>query len=1093
MKAFELKQVLDRMPYGVIHTDIDGEIVYANLQASFKLRIAQKDIVGNHFLKLAIELVDTQKKPIVEEKHPVSLILEGGHIIVDIDLGIAHKDNFTWVSAYASAIHNEKGKLTGVSWLLLPVKQQIIENKPQKPLFHNRKENKIVDDNEAVFWEANTGKRQFSFIGSRVKKMLGYKQDKWLKEGFWESVIYVEDRQEVSNFDQFMQGRSDSYQMEYRLMHKQGFPVWVKDFVEVVRDNKGAPLTLMGLTMNISKHKNFENQVERNKHRVDKLISEAPFAISIHDKDGLLIAANSVSERVWHKDIGKVTGHYNIFKDRTLFEQGFGPVIKRAFAGNSGDFVSDLIVPNFNNIKKKIRVKYYSLFDEQGDIESVVFLAEDISEYAKTKESFLIGEALKTGILDALDDAILVVDDAKKVLDFNQKMVNLLKMEGKSNMLGKSFEEVSKVMKDDSLVKRIDQVITGARQYFESEHKAFSDGRWYNMRINKLYKPAGVVISLRDVNTRKEIEVALDESLKKYRRIYNKAPVMMHSLNTDGEIISVSDFWLQKMGYQRNEVIGRKLYDFMSEQSVKTNIRDFKKLKKEGEIRNLEYQFVDKKGKQIELILSSSAEYDERGKFINSITGMIDVTRQKEVERKLQKNQLKLLALHRISKMGSFEYDIINDRYESSPEIEEIFGFDKMQKNYKNHINQIHPADRQDLERSLFSSLESGSNIFKIHRIINKKTKEVKWVSVRCMVITDKKRQVHRLIGVMHDISEQRQTESKIQKLTDRMLLATQAGGLGVWEYNFDEKKMHWGDQIYTILETDTQTIDNPGNLKNLLDEEDKIAFYKLLSSFKKNKGVGYFDFDFKILVNGKKKYLRSYTRVTVNRLGVAKNMVGVVYDVTKDKQLQSQLQNSLDEKNILVKEVHHRVKNNIQLISSIMSLKSFDIKDSSSKEIFNDIIERIKAMSVIHDRLYTFHNVSEIDIAEYLNNITDDLKALFGTKLVEISLEAESATVDVDKSLVIGMIVSELVSNAVKHGIVKEKHGCIFVKFEKIAKENYQLLILNGGNKVPKDVLQSTSGLGISLVKTFVNQLQGDVDVTEELDSGMTGFKITF
>ena len=192
------------------------------------------------------------------------------------------------------------------------------------------------------------------------------------------------------------------------------------------------------------------------------------------------------------------------------------------------------------------------------------------------------------------------------------------------------------------------------------------------------------------------------------------------------------------------------------------------------------------------------------------------------------------------------------------------------------------------------------------------------------------------------------------------------------------------------------------------------------------------------------------------------------------------QLESSLEEKNVLIKEVHHRVKNNMQLISSILALKSYDLEDDKSKAIFNEVNDRIKAMSVIHDKLYTFYNVSEINIGEYLQHIAQELQILQGSSTIAIEVDSEYIILDVEKALLIGLMVSEMVGNAIKHGFEIGQEGRISIRFSKEG-DKFLLRVLNDGKKIQGKVLESSTGLGVSLVKTFVKQLGGTVEVDSE------------
>lgn len=709
----------------------------------------------------------------------------------------------------------------------------------------------------------------------------------------------------------------------------------------------------------------------------------------------------------------------------------------------------------------------------------------DISKSKEAEQKVKDEETLKRGILDALGDGILVVDNEGLVLNINKSLSNYLNRESIFQIkVGKSvFDFVDELDKSKFLSKALHSILTKESNFFEHQLK-LKDGKWYSLRANQLIDRYGAVISFQNINTRKEIELALEKSLRKYRNIYNKAPVMMHSIDRELRIISVSDFWLDKMGYERNEVIGRSPVDFLEDGSKDEIVENLRDLIRVGEIKNRQYQYVKKSGEVIDVLLSAVAEYDDDGRFERSITGMIDISEQKAAERNLQESGARLLEAQKISKLGNYELDIASRQILPSGEMAMMMGIAPELQSIDKLLQLTHPDDQDDLKSNLSESISSGNDLFCIYRIFHGKTSKLRWISKRGKIIKDEKGTPLKVIGTIQDITEQRTAEDKIKRLSDRILLATEIANLGVWEYDRFTEEIFWEDQMYNIF-TDINEPFKAEGFKKYLTEENGETLLECLEHIKQ--GVNFLENEFQIQVTGEIKYLRSFTRILRNDSGSLRRMIGVVYDITDDKKLQEELKFSLDEKNILIKEVHHRVKNNMQLISSIMALRAYDLEDDKSKEIFEDINTRIKAMALIHDKLYKFYNVSEIDIQEYLIHISQELKVLLGLKEIQMDVESDNLIMNVDQALLVGLIVSELVSNAMKHSYPQNKKGNILIHFKTTDKEN-TLAVLNDGVRVPEDCINKSQGLGMSLIKTFAKQLKG----TLNLDS-RNGFRIDF
>ncbi|GAB4234162.1 MAG: hypothetical protein Tsb0034_07730 [Ekhidna sp.] len=860
---------------------------------------------------------------------------------------------------------------------------------------------------------------------------------------------------------------------------------WISAGASPVFDEEGKVVGAVSNFSDITDKINLELKHKVDLDKYKRLINEAPYAITIYNSKGLLVTANPKCEELWRIPIGDYVGEFNIFESEIFKYDKALERINKAFKGEAGEVTTTITLPHADNLERDYRIKYYPLYDVNDILENVVFITEDITDYREAEEKTKKEELLKQGILDALGDAILVIGNDGRVLNINKSLENYLKEYPVDGLeVGASiYKFINHLKEGEYLREGLDSILKQTAHFFDHELK-LNDGRWYNIRITPLVDRYGAVISWQNVNTRREIELALERSLKKYRNIYNKAPVMMHSINREFEIISVSDFWLDKMGYERNEVIGKPPMAFMTEDSKVAIESNLKTLLKEGEVWNAAYRFVKKSGEVMDVLLSAIAEYDENGQFERSITGMIDVTQQKIAERELQESQFRLLEAQKISKIGNYDLDVATGDFTPSIEMINMFGLGDGDRNLDIIDRVIHPEDLKEFKERLYHTFETGKDIHIIFRINHLKTGKIKWIAGRGRIIKDANGQSAKMIGTVQDITDQKISEQKIARLSNRALLAAEIASLGVWEYDIRSGELFWEEQMYRIFADQKEPL-KVRELKKVILEDDWKILENQIAKLKK--GVSFLEAEYRIKVFDEVKYVRSFTRLIRDEDGKEISIIGVIYDISKDKIFQQKLEASLDEKNVLIKEVHHRVKNNMQLISSIMALKSYDLKDEESKAIFEEVNNRIKAMSVIHDKLYTFYNVSEIDVREYLQHIAQELQVLLGTNTIVIEVESETIIMNVDKALLIGLIVSELVSNAIKHSLDEIEGGIIKIHFSG-KKDCHCLRVVNNGQVIPQDVLSNNTGLGVSLIKTFAKQLRGEVTVDPE-----NGFRIDF
>jgi PAS domain S-box-containing protein len=212
---------------------------------------------------------------------------------------------------------------------------------------------------------------------------------------------------------------------------------------------------------------------------------------------------------------------------------------------------------------------------------------------------------------------------------------------------------------------------------------------------------------------------------------------------------------------------------------------------------------------------------------------------------------------------------------------------------------------------------------------------------------------------------------------------------------------------------------------------------------------------------------------------------IGSCIDITERKNSEESLNSSLKEKEVLLKEVHHRVKNNLQIVSSLLNLQSEHIKDEKMIELILESQNRIKSMALIHEKLYQTKALSRIDLNIYLSELVDNIMASYSNnpQVVTLDLNIENIEIDIDAGIDLGLIINELVTNSMKYafpnGFDKEKRIAVTVSRDNIINK-YKLVVADNGIGIPKGFDISTSeSLGLQLVETLVTQMDGTINIS--------------
>lgn len=206
--------------------------------------------------------------------------------------------------------------------------------------------------------------------------------------------------------------------------------------------------------------------------------------------------------------------------------------------------------------------------------------------------------------------------------------------------------------------------------------------------------------------------------------------------------------------------------------------------------------------------------------------------------------------------------------------------------------------------------------------------------------------------------------------------------------------------------------------------------------------------------------------------------------EIAVRRQAEAKVRDSLKEKEILLKEIHHRVKNNLQVVSSLLRLQAAGIKDEATAELFYESQTRVRSMALIHEELYQAGNLARVDFASYLRRLLPDLARTYradASEKIDLKIEAEDVSLPVDRAIPCGLIVNELITNALKHAFPAGRPGNIQVRL--VAQEQQTLLgVRDDGVGFPADLdFRQSRSLGLQLVCTLANQLGGTLSLKRD------------
>ncbi len=201
--------------------------------------------------------------------------------------------------------------------------------------------------------------------------------------------------------------------------------------------------------------------------------------------------------------------------------------------------------------------------------------------------------------------------------------------------------------------------------------------------------------------------------------------------------------------------------------------------------------------------------------------------------------------------------------------------------------------------------------------------------------------------------------------------------------------------------------------------------------------------------------------------------------DITERKRADDLIRSALREKEVLLREVHHRVKNNMQVVSSLLNLQASQTQDGVTKAVLEESRQRVRSIAIVHEKLYNSSNLASIDFSVYMKSVADELLRTFGRSEISCVLDLESILFEIDQAIPAGLIVNELLTNALTHAFPSGNRGTVRVGLRSIGGDQVELVVRDDGVGFPVGInIPAATTMGLAIVRTLVEQMHGTIAV---------------
>lgn len=973
-------------------------------------------------------------------------------------------------------------------------------------------------------------KGNYTYVSESVKKILGYSpQDFYNDPLFGNKIILNDDKNIIRNSNHIISEKKNVRKTldksVFRYVKKNGGIAWLETRYSHLKDKQGNIITLIGISRDVTKERQEEKlrkQTEEKFRLIADNANDIIYFFTYHPEPKYLYISPSVQ-----KLLGPEV--YDFYKDARLSQSMV--IDKENYRKFEDEIARKQKNNTLTNVTSQFQYKtrsgkliwlednYSPIFDEDGKIKFILGISREVT----TEKNYRLELEQKwnnyQNVLENSPVGILIHDNGI-CLYCNKTAANIVEVRDPAKLIGAelfgyfvdedqkntAYSRMNRAIKGEELNEYSYRISTARGNVIDVDLKTVPF--IYNGKkcvqtiisnisdVKKLEKErirAEIAEDLnkeliKEINYRKKIQHELVTQTTKYEAIFNNTSHLIWSVSRDFTITSfnrnyynyikkIFDFDIS-VGIHITEVKAKGTQNVnigLWEEKYQTVFED----KKDNSVEFFEVQNVDVEGKIHYREIYLHPIRDVRG-VVNEIAVIAhDVTERKHVEQKILDQAAKLESIFESSAHLVWTVDANFFLTSCNNNFVETFIF-----NYKVEPvlhKQLHlvvlPEYREEYENywyPLYRKVLAGNSL-KFERKQKEKNGSLNYKEIYLNPIRNSQGEIIEIACLAHDVTENKQFEKQIVEQSAKLKAIFESGDQLMWTIGMDKRLSSFNQNYAKAI-------------------YDLYGYYpEIGKSMRSPKSAAFHDmWDDKYDAAFKGKQVEFISeRVNLNGVKIIRQMIlypikdndnnvieisGIGFDITENKKNEERITQSLKEKEVLLKEVHHRVKNNMQVISSILNLQSSYVKDAYALNLLKECQNRIKSMAFIHESLYQTKNFESVNFSEYITTLSKNLVHTYSinSKNIKLVLTLDKLFLNLDSSIPCGLIINEIISNSLKYAFPDNRDGIIFVTL-KVDNNHVRIEAGDNGVGIPNGIdIKHTETLGLQLVDTLVEQING-------------------
>lgn len=884
------------------------------------------------------------------------------------------------------------------------------------------------------------------------------------------------------------------------------------------------------LSREIAERTKIEKTLQNNLKFLETLLNTIHVPVYYKDNEGRYLGCNNIlAKQVLAREkeeiIGKTFPEVYAGSPAELSLKIHKSDLELLQKGGSDNYEKELMCAD--GTKRNFLVNRETISYDEGT-RNLVAVMLDVTELRKIENKLQNNVHFLETLLDNIPSPVFQRDLNETYVNCNKNFARQIMGLPKDEVIGGSFVVFQKrVPKELSEIyhKHDRKLIeTGGSNYYETK-VVCADGVQRDFLFHKATyqdssgEVAGVVGVMLDITQRKVAEKTFRKSEERYRIVAEQTGQLVYDYDAESEQIDWAGAISQITGCTPEEFKRVNLESWLEhihKEDQKRAWETHEMCMKMGGKYLEEYRFRKKDGSYFHAEDSSIYLLDEKDQ-VHRIVGVIkDINERKLAREILERSEERYRAVAVQTGQLVYDYDVKNNHSSWVGAIEELTGysFEEFQ-GFTPAVwaDHVHPEDRVKAAKARENCMKNDEKYFEEYRF-RRKDGSYFYVEDSGVYLKNESRGIYRVLGVMKDVSERKRATEKLTESEERYKsfmknfrgIAFQQNTdstLILVEGSVEEISGYTGEDLVSE-KVDWYEIVLPEDRKRFFENRNKLI----------NDPTLFIEHEYRIKHrDGKVRWVREIIQNVSDTVRKKRIIQGAVYDITGQKEAEETL-GKVEE--IRKKEIHHRIKNNLQVISSLLELQAEKFNEKEVLEAFRESQNRVATMAIIHEELYRSRNNETLDFSAYLQKLTADLFRSYTVRKgdVKMRLDIEETFLGMDTAVPLGIIINELISNSLKHAFPPGTKGEIRIKLYRTEENgenksisnstnnigsessvdksiHYSLVVSDNGLGFPENIdFKNTSSLGLQLVNILVEQLEGAI----ELENGAeTTFKILF